>query len=161
VTAEQPAFPARMGYGVYALSSGTGVLAPVGRALVEHDGLDVSTGTSGPHDLAVRVGAARQSALRVHRIPPRVRDDRDPPLMVRRDGRKHRPDLPDETRPPGVRHGNATGSHTAGHTPADAIKAKQSRKMPAASGDDDQCRMQAIVSVSGGKHDPWQLPAVV
>jgi hypothetical protein len=90
-----------MGYGVYALSSGTGVLAPVGRALVEHDGLDVSTGTSGPHDLAVRVGAARQSALRVHRIPPRVRDDRDPPLMVRRDGRKHRPDLPDETRPPG------------------------------------------------------------
>ena len=31
VRAEHPAFPARMGYGLYALSSGTGVLAPVVR----------------------------------------------------------------------------------------------------------------------------------
>ena len=30
--------------------------------------------------MAVRVSAARQEHLRVHRIPPRVRDDREPPL---------------------------------------------------------------------------------
>jgi hypothetical protein len=30
--------------------------------------------------LAVRVSAARQEHLHVHRIPPRVRDDREPPL---------------------------------------------------------------------------------
>ena len=30
-----PAFPARMGYGLYALSPGTGFLAPVVRALVK------------------------------------------------------------------------------------------------------------------------------
>ena len=30
--------------------------------------------------MAVRVSAARQEHIRVHRIPPRVRDDREPPL---------------------------------------------------------------------------------
>jgi len=35
---------------------------------------------SGPHDFAVRFSAVRQERRRVHRIPPRVRDDRDTPL---------------------------------------------------------------------------------
>jgi hypothetical protein len=43
--------------------------------------LDASVGASGPHDFAVRkVSALVSSAARVHRIPPRVRDDREPPL---------------------------------------------------------------------------------
>src|SRR5215212_5936533 len=42
--------------------------------------LDASVEASGPHDFAVRLGAVRQRHLHVHRIPPRVRDDRDTPL---------------------------------------------------------------------------------
>jgi hypothetical protein len=44
--------------------------------------LDASVEASGPHDLAVRGSSALvRSAARVHRILPRVRDDRDTPLM--------------------------------------------------------------------------------
>jgi hypothetical protein len=61
--------------------------------------LDAGVEASGPHDFAVRTCAVRQRALiahrpkpalpsrptlkrcRVHRIPPRVRDDRDTPLQ--------------------------------------------------------------------------------
>jgi hypothetical protein len=42
--------------------------------------LDTSVGASGPHDFAVRFSTIRQERIRVHRIPPRVRDDREPPL---------------------------------------------------------------------------------
>jgi hypothetical protein len=42
--------------------------------------LDTSVGVSGPHDFSVRLRAIRQERIRVHRIPPRVRDDREPPL---------------------------------------------------------------------------------
>ena len=42
--------------------------------------LDASVEASGPHDFAVRFCAIRQRRIRVHRIPPRVRDDRDTPL---------------------------------------------------------------------------------
>jgi hypothetical protein len=43
--------------------------------------LDASVEASGPHDFAVRFGAVRQQHIRVHRIPSRVRDDREPPLV--------------------------------------------------------------------------------
>jgi hypothetical protein len=43
--------------------------------------LDASVEASGPHDFAVRVGAARQEHVHVHRISSRVRDDRDTPLL--------------------------------------------------------------------------------
>ena len=47
-----------------------------------HHELDASVGASGPHDFAVRkISALVRSAARVHRIPPRVRDDRETPLM--------------------------------------------------------------------------------
>ena len=46
-----------------------------------HHRLDASVEASGPHDFAVRLSAIRQKRIRVHRIPPRVRDDRDTPLM--------------------------------------------------------------------------------
>ena len=43
--------------------------------------LDASVGASEPHDFAVRKAKRlRQCAARVHRIPRRVRDDREPPL---------------------------------------------------------------------------------
>src|SRR5204862_5687601 len=40
--------------------------------------LDASVEASGPHDFAVRVSTVRTRCLRVHRIPSRVRDDREP-----------------------------------------------------------------------------------
>jgi hypothetical protein len=43
--------------------------------------LDASVEASGPHDFAVRICAVRQERIRVHRIPPRVRDDREPPPL--------------------------------------------------------------------------------
>jgi len=46
-----------------------------------HHQLDASIGASGPHDFAVRFGAVRQKRRRVHRILPRVRDDRETPLV--------------------------------------------------------------------------------
>jgi hypothetical protein len=43
--------------------------------------LDAGVEASGPHDFTVRVSTFRQACCRVHRIPFRVRDDRDTPLM--------------------------------------------------------------------------------
>jgi hypothetical protein len=43
--------------------------------------LDAGVEASGPHDFTVRFSAVRQRHCRVHRIPPRVRDDRDTPLQ--------------------------------------------------------------------------------
>jgi hypothetical protein len=42
--------------------------------------LDAGVEASGPHVFAVRFSAVRRRHIRVHRIPPRVRDDREPPL---------------------------------------------------------------------------------
>jgi diadenosine tetraphosphate (Ap4A) HIT family hydrolase len=42
--------------------------------------LDAGVEASGPHGFAVRFGAVRRRHLHVHRIPSRVRDDREPPL---------------------------------------------------------------------------------
>jgi hypothetical protein len=48
--------------------------------------LDASVGASGPHDFAVRPKRRSSlSAISVHRIPPYVRDDRETPLLMRRD----------------------------------------------------------------------------
>jgi hypothetical protein len=42
--------------------------------------LNASVEASEPHDFAVRFTAIRQRRIRVHRIPPHVRDDRETPL---------------------------------------------------------------------------------
>ena len=42
--------------------------------------LNASVGASRPHDFAVRFTAIRQRRIRVHRIPPHARDDRETPL---------------------------------------------------------------------------------
>jgi hypothetical protein len=62
------------------------VLSPViglfcHRRLADSRDLNASVEASGPHDFAVRLSAIRQRRIRVHRIPPRVRDDRDTPLL--------------------------------------------------------------------------------
>ncbi len=53
-----PGPPCANGFnGLYVISPGTGCLAPVVRALVATYRLGASTGTPGPHDFAVRIGA--------------------------------------------------------------------------------------------------------
>ena len=47
--------------------------------------LDASVEASEPHDFAVRLRAVRPQHIRVHRIPPRVRDDRERPSVGRDD----------------------------------------------------------------------------
>jgi hypothetical protein len=75
----------RNGFTAYiALSRVTGLSCHPRRRSCLHQ-LDSSVGASGPHDFAVREMSTLVSrATRVHRIPPRVRDDREPPLF--RDG---------------------------------------------------------------------------
>ena len=69
----------RDGFTAYsALSPVTGFLATVADGN-ESRRLDASVGASGPHAFAVRLRRIRQSAVRVHRIPPHVRDDRERP----------------------------------------------------------------------------------
>jgi hypothetical protein len=55
-------------------------LLPPSPAEVAFHKLDASVEASGPHVFAVRLSAVRHRHIRVHRIPPRVRDDREPPL---------------------------------------------------------------------------------
>jgi hypothetical protein len=61
-------------------------LLPPSPAKLASRELDTSVGVSGPHAFAVRLSAVRQERIRVHRIPPYVRDDRETPLCVGRDG---------------------------------------------------------------------------
>ena len=108
-TPESPDVPARNGFNGFlrALpgdraclppsSADMFCLSPVGPTRLRK--LDASVGASGPHDFAVRCNISRPLAVdrsriqrtrpaipsrakrcRVHRIPPRVRDDRDTPL---------------------------------------------------------------------------------
>jgi hypothetical protein len=63
-----PAFPARSVLtACFVLSPETGLIASVACEIARK--LDISVGISGPHDFAVRDGAARRAAPRVHRIP--------------------------------------------------------------------------------------------
>src|SRR3954447_24438639 len=64
--------------------------------------LDASVGASGPHDFAVRVGVARPRSCELHAAldilastasRTHVRDDRDTPLLMRRDGAEDAGDL--------------------------------------------------------------------
>src|SRR3979490_3055601 len=78
---EHPAFPHAMVLTAYfALSPVTGLFCH--RRLADISArLDAGVEASGPPDCAVRFSASRQKPIRVHRIPPRVRDDRDTPLV--------------------------------------------------------------------------------
>ncbi|MGA9091151.1 MAG: hypothetical protein WB420_18825, partial [Bradyrhizobium sp.] len=67
--------------GLYVISLVSRAFLPPSLSQVALRKLDTSVGVSGPHDFAVRLSAIRQKRIRVHRIPPRVRDDREPPLL--------------------------------------------------------------------------------
>jgi hypothetical protein len=89
VVTEGPAgssgIPARNGFnGCSGLSLVIGLFCHHRLARVLRD-LNASVEASGPHGFAVRFRAVRQRRIHVHRIPPRVRDDREPPLLVGRD----------------------------------------------------------------------------
>jgi hypothetical protein len=71
--------------GLYVLSPVTGLVCHRRRRNCFRQ-LDASVGASGPHAFAVRLSAVRYRRIRVHRIPPRVRDDREPPLCGTRRG---------------------------------------------------------------------------
>ena len=75
---ELPGTPARDGFTAYFVISPVIGLSCHRRLRCRK--LDASVEASGPHDFAVRISNVRQRCLRVHRIPPRVRDDRDTPL---------------------------------------------------------------------------------
>ena len=79
-----PAFPAQWLYGLLRALPGERLFCHRYRVDTSTQ-LDASTAASGPHDFAVRIMRVRLCAFRVHRIPPHVRDDHDPPLdWVRR-----------------------------------------------------------------------------
>jgi hypothetical protein len=76
-----PGIPARNGFnGLPRDLPGDRALLSPSSADTSHR-LDASVETSEPHDFAVRLRAVRQQHVRVHRIPPRVRDDRERPLL--------------------------------------------------------------------------------
>ena len=79
-TPRSPGIPARGGVNGFlrALPGDRPLLSPSPMELPHR--LNASVEASGPHDFAVRISAIRQRRIRVHRIPPRVRDDRDTPL---------------------------------------------------------------------------------
>jgi hypothetical protein len=60
---------------------GDRALLPPSSAKTAFRELDASVGASGPHDFSVRFSTVRYRRFHVHRIPSRVRDDREPPLM--------------------------------------------------------------------------------
>ncbi len=58
-----PALPARWAYDLYALSLGTGCLAPITRDALTHiSELDLSVGRPGPRDFIVRIEVVRPLA---------------------------------------------------------------------------------------------------
>ena len=91
-TPESPGIPARNGFNglCRALPGDRALLPPSSRGLrfchcpvgpTKLRELDASVGASGPHDFSVRkLSTLVLSAACVHRIQPRVRDDRDTPL---------------------------------------------------------------------------------
>ncbi len=86
----QPAFPAQWCYGLYVFSSVRRAFWPPSPR-ARHARLDLSVGRSGPHEFAVRAGLARRArSTRPSHPATHVRDDRDTPLQVARDGVNHR-----------------------------------------------------------------------
>ena len=90
-----PGIPHAMVYGLYVISPVTGLSCHRRLRSCLHR-LDTSVGASGPHDFAVRIRAIRQKRIRIHRIPPRGRDDRESPLWWGGTGRACKDDLPDD-----------------------------------------------------------------
>jgi hypothetical protein len=101
-SAEHPAFPARWAYGLYVISPGTGLIAPVAHKTRHIFELGISTGMPGPHDFTVRsssVVAQKRLMYRGHRIPAsHIVTIARTPLCLRRDDTDETPDLGVESR---------------------------------------------------------------
>src|SRR6478735_12082063 len=81
VQRRQSGFPCAVVYGLLRTLPGDRLSCHRRRADTSAQ-LGASIGAPGPHDFAVRAHLRSSSqAIRVHRIPPRVRDDREPPLL--------------------------------------------------------------------------------
>jgi len=78
---ESPGIPARNGFNGFLRALPGDRLSCHRRQRNEFRQLDASIEASGPHDFAVRFRAIRQRHCHVHRIPPRVRDDRERPSI--------------------------------------------------------------------------------
>jgi hypothetical protein len=83
VQPDQPAFPAQWFYGLYVISSVTG-LSCHRHFAINAARLSASVGAPGPHDFAVRVSLRSSCAAQRPSHPAlHVRDDRDTPLFGR------------------------------------------------------------------------------
>jgi hypothetical protein len=78
---ESPGIPARNGFNGFLRALPGDRLSCHRRLRIESASLNASIEASGPHDFAVRFRAIRQRRSHVHRIPPRVRDDRERPSI--------------------------------------------------------------------------------
>jgi hypothetical protein len=78
---KSPGIPARNGFNGFLRALPGDRLSCHRRLRIESASLNASIEASGPHDFAVRFRAIRQRRCRVHRIPPRVRDDRERPSI--------------------------------------------------------------------------------
>jgi hypothetical protein len=71
---------------IFALSPGTGLFCPRhSHGIVSRENLAPASGRQDHTISPSASGAFVVSAIRVHRIPPHVRDDRETPLVSRRD----------------------------------------------------------------------------
>ena len=99
-----PGLPCAMVYGLYALSPGTGVLAPVAVRSSKRRRLDLSTGRPGPHDFTVLSELVVRSRMRAaipigHRISgPALVTIAKRPSWQGRDAGECEVDLPDGAR---------------------------------------------------------------
>ena len=81
VTPESPGIPRAMVLTAsFVLFPATGFVATVIPEKLASQELDAGIGASEPHDFSVRFRTVRYRRFHVHRIPTRVRDDREPPL---------------------------------------------------------------------------------
>ena len=96
VQRRQSGFPCAVGYGLFrALPGDRAFLPPSSARSLASANLTPASGRQ-DHTASPSAQAALVSrSFRVHRIPPRVRDDRDPPLSSGETGRAGSADLPD------------------------------------------------------------------
>src|SRR5581483_4523614 len=78
-----PAFPARVVYGLYVLSPVSGLFSHRPPGLSPE--VDPSVGRSGPHDFAVRLSRARQPQPKRPSLPASTSVTTRPPLLPSRD----------------------------------------------------------------------------
>ena len=90
-----PAFPAQWFYGLYRALLGDRLSCHHRLAGLDPQNLTPASGRQNHTTSPSASRAVRQRHIRVHRIPPHVRDDREPPLLSGETGEVDSADLPD------------------------------------------------------------------